>query len=102
MASLDKMEPPKRMCQQHLEFVIRPGLSKKLTCQKNNFPKKLITSRKLAKSTETLTSTPIMGRRAGKGASCGVGLKLGPVRAEWCIDNNQGIGSTYIRFGERF
>ena len=41
-------------------------------------------------------------RRAGKGVSCGVGLKLGPVRAEWCIDNNQGIGSTYIRFGERF
>jgi len=41
-------------------------------------------------------------RRAGKGSTHGVGIKLGPVRAEWCIDNNSGTASTYVRFGERF
>lgn len=41
-------------------------------------------------------------RRAGKGTSHGAGVKLGPVRAEWCADNNSGIGSVFIRFGERF
>ena len=41
-------------------------------------------------------------RRAGTGSSYGTGLKLGPVRAEWCVDGNSGAGSTFIRFGERF
>ena len=54
------------------------------------------------------SSAKVMGnpteyyRRAGRGTSFGCGLKLGPVRAEWCADGNQGSGSTYIRFGERF
>ena len=30
--------------------------------------------------------------RAGSGSSCGVGLRLGPVRAEYCTDGNQANG----------
>lgn len=41
-------------------------------------------------------------RRAGRGSSHGIGAKFGPVRVEWCSDNNQGTASTFIRFGERF
>lgn len=41
-------------------------------------------------------------RRAGKGRTHGAGIKLGPVRAEWCVDCNSGTTSTFIRFGERF
>jgi IAP75 family protein translocase len=41
-------------------------------------------------------------RRAGQGSTHGVGIKLGPIRAEWCIDGNSGMGSSFIRFGERF
>ena len=40
--------------------------------------------------------------RAGQGLSYGAGLKLGPVRVEWCQDENQSKGSSFIRFGERF
>lgn len=41
-------------------------------------------------------------RRAGKGTTYGIGMKLGPVRAEWCVDGNNGTGSSFVRFGERF
>jgi len=41
-------------------------------------------------------------RRAGKGTTYGTGLKLGPVRAEWCFDGNSGKGFSFVRFGERF
>ena len=41
-------------------------------------------------------------RRAGGGSSMGAGLKLGAVRGEWVIDNNQGTGALFVRFGERF
>jgi outer membrane protein assembly factor BamA len=41
-------------------------------------------------------------RRAGGGSSMGVGIKLGPVRAEYATDGNQANGTTFVRFGERF
>ena len=41
-------------------------------------------------------------RRAGGGTSSGAGLKLGAVRAEWVRDNNQGTGTLFVRFGERY
>jgi outer membrane protein assembly factor BamA len=41
-------------------------------------------------------------RRAGSGASAGVGIKLGPVRAEYATDGNQANGTVFVRFGERF
>jgi outer membrane protein assembly factor BamA len=41
-------------------------------------------------------------RRAGSGASAGVGIKLGPVRAEYATDGNQANGTAFVRFGERF
>ena len=41
-------------------------------------------------------------RRAGSGSSMGVGVKLGPVRAEYATDGNQANGTTFVRFGERF
>ena len=41
-------------------------------------------------------------RRAGSGSSMGAGMKLGAVRGEWVIDNNQGTGALFVRFGERF
>jgi|TARA_Y100001954_G_scaffold238182_1_gene304611 IAP75 family protein translocase len=54
-------------------------------------------------SSSTLSGNPTeFYRRAGQGSTFGVGLKLGPVRAEWCADSNSGKGSTFIRFGERF
>jgi hypothetical protein len=40
--------------------------------------------------------------RAGQGSCLGVGLKLGPVRAEWVHDDNQSKGAAFLRFGERF
>ena len=40
--------------------------------------------------------------RAGQGSCFGVGLKLGPVRAEWVHDDNQSKGTCFLRFGERF
>lgn len=41
-------------------------------------------------------------RRAGHGASYGVGVKLGTVRAEYARDCNAGTGTIFVRFGERF
>eukprot|EP00249_Psilotum_nudum_P007448 c20564_g1_i1 orf=226-2583(+) len=41
-------------------------------------------------------------RRAGHGASYGVGIKLGLIRAEYARDCNTGTGSIFARFGERF
>lgn len=41
-------------------------------------------------------------RRAGKGASYGVGVKLGSIRAEYARDCNAGSGALFVRFGERF
>jgi hypothetical protein len=41
-------------------------------------------------------------RRAGKGASYGVGVKLGSIRAEYAQDCNAGKGAIFLRFGERF
>ena len=54
-------------------------------------------------SSSTLSGSPTeFYRRAGKGRTHGAGVKLGPVRAEWCVDCNSGTASTFIRFGERF
>lgn len=41
-------------------------------------------------------------RRAGNGASYGVGVKLGSIRAEYARDCNAGKGAIFLRFGERF
>uniref|UniRef100_A0A0D6R0X4 Uncharacterized protein n=1 Tax=Araucaria cunninghamii TaxID=56994 RepID=A0A0D6R0X4_ARACU len=41
-------------------------------------------------------------RRAGHGASYGVGVKFGLIRAEYAVDHNVGSGSILVRFGERF
>ena len=41
-------------------------------------------------------------RRSGKGASYGIGVKLGSVRAEYARDCNAGTGALFVRFGERF
>ena len=41
-------------------------------------------------------------RRAGHGSSYGVGVKLGPVRAEYAVDHNAGTGALFFRFGDRF
>lgn len=41
-------------------------------------------------------------RRAGSGMSYGLGVKLGLIRAEYTKDINTGIGSIFVRFGERF
>lgn len=56
----------------------------------------------LNSSSKVLGNPTEFYRRAGKGTSYGMGVKLGPVRAEWCADKNSGTGSTFIRFGERF
>ncbi|KAL0730412.1 hypothetical protein Bca4012_026505 [Brassica carinata] len=40
--------------------------------------------------------------RMGQGSSCGVGVKLGLVRAEYAIDHNNGTGVLFFRFGERY
>ena len=40
--------------------------------------------------------------RAGQGSCHGFGLKMGPVCAEWCREDNQSKGTTFLRFGERF
>lgn len=41
-------------------------------------------------------------RRAGHGSSYGVGIKLGPIRAEYAVDHNAGTGALFFRYGERF
>eukprot|EP00897_Mesotaenium_endlicherianum_P009447 jgi/Mesen1/8530/ME000480S07885 len=41
-------------------------------------------------------------RRVGHGATYGVGVKLGTVRAEYARDCNLGTGSVFLRYGERF
>ncbi|TYH93676.1 hypothetical protein ES332_A13G270100v1 [Gossypium tomentosum] len=41
-------------------------------------------------------------RRMGHGSSYGVGVKLGLVRAEYAVDNNNGTGAVFFRFGERY
>ncbi|KAM0877892.1 hypothetical protein ACQ4PT_035188 [Festuca glaucescens] len=41
-------------------------------------------------------------RRAGHGSSYGVGIKLGPLRAEYAVDHNAGTGALFFRYGERF
>ncbi|KAG0606632.1 hypothetical protein M758_9G156800 [Ceratodon purpureus] len=41
-------------------------------------------------------------RRKGNGASYGVGVKLGSIRAEYARDCNAGKGAIFLRFGERF
>lgn len=41
-------------------------------------------------------------RRAGKGASYGVGVKLGSIRTEYARDCNTDTGAIFVRFGERF
>lgn len=41
-------------------------------------------------------------RRVGHGASYGLGVKLGLMRAEYAVDHNAGTGSVLVRFGERF
>ena len=41
-------------------------------------------------------------RRAGIGASYGAGIRLGSVRTEYVRDCNNGTGSLFLRFGERF
>uniref|UniRef100_M8BR63 Protein TOC75, chloroplastic n=1 Tax=Aegilops tauschii TaxID=37682 RepID=M8BR63_AEGTA len=41
-------------------------------------------------------------RRAGQGSSYGVGVRLGPLRAEYAVDHNAGTGSVFFRYGDRF
>lgn len=41
-------------------------------------------------------------RRAGFGASYGVGIKLNQARVEYIRDCNSGTGAFHARFGERF
>lgn len=41
-------------------------------------------------------------QRAGQGTSFGVGVKIGPVRAEFTLDFNAFKGAFNLRFGERF
>ncbi|KAL6868334.1 hypothetical protein ACP4OV_015179 [Aristida adscensionis] len=41
-------------------------------------------------------------RRAGHASSYGVGVKLGPVRAEYAIDHSDGTGAFSLRLGDRF
>ncbi|PNT64189.1 hypothetical protein BRADI_4g25730v3 [Brachypodium distachyon] len=41
-------------------------------------------------------------QRAGHGSSYSVGVKLGPIRAEYAVDHNAGTGALFFRFGERF
>ncbi|KAM0868441.1 hypothetical protein ACQ4PT_041301 [Festuca glaucescens] len=41
-------------------------------------------------------------RRAGHGSSYGVGIKLGPLRAEYAVDHNAGTGALFFRYGEMF
>ncbi|KAL6660581.1 hypothetical protein ACP70R_001616 [Stipagrostis hirtigluma subsp. patula] len=41
-------------------------------------------------------------RRACHASSYGVGVRFGPLRAEYAIDHNDGTGAFSLRFGERF
>ncbi|EMS62485.1 Protein TOC75, chloroplastic [Triticum urartu] len=41
-------------------------------------------------------------RRAGQGSSYGVGVRFGPLRAEYAVDHNAGTGSVFFRYGDRF
>lgn len=41
-------------------------------------------------------------RRAGAGSTYGGGLRVGPIRAEWCMDCNRCKGAWFLRFGERY
>ncbi|KAF7043375.1 hypothetical protein CFC21_052742 [Triticum aestivum] len=40
--------------------------------------------------------------RAGQGSSYGVGVRFGPLRAEYAVDHNAGTGSVFFRYGDRF
>lgn len=41
-------------------------------------------------------------RRVGRGSSCGVGVRVGALRAEVVRDNNAGKWDLFLQYGERF